>query len=70
MCKLFLVVFVCLFAFCIYIYLFLRRMGDGGGGGMYDGIYIAVGGMKVWVIAKTRITLRGSGVYVLEDRVE
>ena len=40
----------------------------GKGGGICMRVYIGVGGMKVWVIAKTRITFGGGGgggVYVL-----
>ena len=50
----------------------------GEGDGICMRVYIGVGGMKVWVISKTRITLRGGGgggggrrgLYVLEYRVE
>ena len=33
----------------------------GEGDGICMRVYIGVGGMKVWVISKTRITLRGRG---------
>ena len=37
-------------------------MGEGEGVYMYDGIYIGVGGMKVWVIAgEGGICIRGQG---------